>query len=88
MNGGRNSDLNLNSSHWISQGGHKHFWFPVYMVCKDGGGIKTGGAEGLASILGLEPLRMKCFGQLFLFLSFFFLLFVSALVFQALAHTF
>jgi len=48
------------------------------MVYTDGGGIRSGGAEGLARTLGLEPLRMKRFGQLFPFGLF--LLFPSDLV--------
>lgn len=32
MNDEGNSDLNLNSLHCILQGGHKHLWFPVYIV--------------------------------------------------------
>lgn len=54
------------------------------MVYKDGRGIKTGGAEGLARILGLETLKMKRVGQplllsLYLFCPAFFVsAFVSA----------
>lgn len=54
MNDEGNSGLNLNSQHCVLQGGHKHLWFPVYVVCRAKKGLKL--LEGRVELHFLGPL--------------------------------